>query len=106
MRQAGAVVQRLCLGDRLPVLDLGLVRVTQGKEGGSQYVPRWEREKLAREKGTAPWSYYGMQDDRPFFMAGLWAEAHDPATGEVADTYTLIITDVNAVMRVHDRMPV
>ena len=26
--------------------------------------------------------------------------------GEVADTYTLIITDANAVMRVHDRMPV
>jgi putative SOS response-associated peptidase YedK len=32
--------------------------------------------------------------------------AHDPATGEVADTYTVIITDANAVMRVHDRMPV
>ena len=29
-----------------------------------------------------------------------------PATGEVADTYTLIITDANATMRVHDRMPV
>jgi putative SOS response-associated peptidase YedK len=39
-------------------------------------------------------------------MAGLWAEAHDLETGEVADTYTLIITDANAVMRVHDRMPV
>ena len=54
----------------------------------------------------APWSYYSMTDGRPFFMAGLWAEAADPATGEVADTYTLIITDANAVMRVHDRMPV
>ena len=39
-------------------------------------------------------------------MAGLWAEASDPATGEVAGTYTAIITDANAVMRVHDRMPV
>ena len=39
-------------------------------------------------------------------MAGLWAEASDPTTGEVADTYTLIITDANATMRVHDRMPV
>ena len=54
----------------------------------------------------APWSYYSMQDGRPFFMAGLWAEAHDPATGEVADTYTVIISDANAAMRVHDRMPV
>ena len=45
----------------------------------------WEPEKLAREKGVAPWSYYSMTDGRPFFMAGLWAEASDPATGEVAD---------------------
>ena len=66
----------------------------------------WEPEKPAREKGVAPWSYYSMTDGRPFFMAGLWAEASDPATGEVADTYTLIITDANATMRVHDRMPV
>ena len=66
----------------------------------------WEPEKAAREKGVAPWSYYSMKDERPFFMAGLWAEAHDPATGEVADTYTVIITDANAAMRVHDRMPV
>ena len=29
-----------------------------------------------------------------------------PATGDVADTYTVIITDANAAMRVHDRMPV
>ena len=29
-------------------------------------------------------------------MAGLWAEASDPVTGEVANTYTLIITDANA----------
>ena len=53
----------------------------------------------------APWSYYSMKDGRPFFMAGLWADAPDPATGEVADTYTVIITDANATMRVHDRMP-
>jgi putative SOS response-associated peptidase YedK len=66
----------------------------------------WEPEKPAREKGVAPWSYYSMKVGQPFFMAGLWAEAIDAATGEVADTYTLIITDANAIMRVHDRMPV
>ena len=66
----------------------------------------WEPEKPAREKGVAPWSDYSMTDGRPFFMAGLWAEASDPTTGEVADTYTVIITDANATMRVHDRMPV
>jgi putative SOS response-associated peptidase YedK len=46
-----------------------------------------------------------MQDNRPFFVAGLWSDAADPATGEVGDTYTLLITNANAVMRVHDRMP-
>lgn len=66
----------------------------------------WEPEKPARAKGVAPWSYYSMKDGRPFFMAGLWSEVHDHATGEVADTYTVIITDASAAIRVHDRMPV
>ena len=66
----------------------------------------WEPEKPAGAKGVAPWSYYAMTDGRPFLMAGLWADAVDPATGEVADTYTLIITEANAAMRGHDRMPV
>jgi putative SOS response-associated peptidase YedK len=65
----------------------------------------WEPEKPARAKGTAPWSYYSLQDGRPFFMVGLWSDAPDPGTGEVADSYTVIITDANAVIRVHDRMP-
>ena len=62
--------------------------------------------KSPREKGVAPWSYYSMKDERPFFLAGLWSEVHDAATGEVADTYTVIITDANAAIRVHDRMRV
>jgi len=66
----------------------------------------WEPEKPAREKGVAPWSHYSMRDGLPFFMAGLWSEVADAATGELADTYTVIITDANAAMRVHDRMPV
>jgi len=45
-----------------------------------------------------------MKDERPFWIAGLWSDAPDPGTGEVADTYTVIITDANAAMRVHDRM--
>jgi SOS response associated peptidase (SRAP) len=39
-------------------------------------------------------------------MAGLWSDAPGPATGEVADSYTLVIGEANAAMRVHDRMPV
>ena len=46
-----------------------------------------------------------MRDNRPFLVAGLWSDAPDPATGEVGDTHTLLITDANAMMRVHDRMP-
>ena len=65
----------------------------------------WEPEKPGRTPGRAPWSYYSMKDGWPFFMAGLWAKAHEPTTGEVADTYTVIITDANSIMRVHDRMP-
>ena len=46
-----------------------------------------------------------MRDERPFFVAGLWSDAPDPATGEIADSYTMVIGDANAAMRVHDRMP-
>ena len=67
----------------------------------------WEPEKAAREKGTAPWSYYTMRDRAPFWMAGLWSEEPpDPETGEIRDSYTVIIGEANAAMRVHDRMPV
>ena len=41
--------------------------------------------------------------DTHVFTDALWSEAHDLATGEVADSYTLIIAD--AAMRVYDRMP-
>ena len=66
----------------------------------------WEPEKPGRTAGKTPWSYYSMKDGRPFFMAGLWSDAPEPATGEIVDTYTVIITDANATIRVHDRMPV
>jgi putative SOS response-associated peptidase YedK len=45
-----------------------------------------------------------MPDGRPFFIAGLWSEAPDPAKGEIADSYTMVIGQANAAMRVHDRM--
>jgi putative SOS response-associated peptidase YedK len=46
-----------------------------------------------------------MKDGRPFFIAGLWSNAPDPGTGEVGDSYTMVIGEANAVMHVHDRMP-
>ena len=54
----------------------------------------------------APWTYCSLTDGRPFFMAGLWSEGRRRRPARSADTYTLIITDANATMRVHDRMPV
>src|SRR4051812_25990153 len=65
----------------------------------------WEPEKPARAKGTAPWSYYSLSDGRPFFIAGLWSDAPDPAMGEIKDGYTMVIGEPNAAMGVHDRMP-
>ena len=47
-----------------------------------------------------------MRDGEPFFMAGLWSDAPDPETGEIADGHTVIIDNANAVTHVHDRMPV
>jgi len=38
-------------------------------------------------------------------MAGLWSEVLAPATGEVGNTCTLIVTDANAAIRVYERMP-
>lgn len=66
----------------------------------------WEPEKPARAQGVTPWSYYSMQDGRPSLMAGLWSDAPNTATGEIVDSFTIIITDANATIRVHDRMPV
>jgi putative SOS response-associated peptidase YedK len=65
----------------------------------------WEPEKPAKAPGSAPWSYYSMRDERPYFVASLWSDAPDPSTGEIADSYTMVIGEANAVMRVHDRMP-
>ena len=64
----------------------------------------WEPEKPGRTPGQAPWSYYTMKDGRPFFIAGLWSDAPDMATGEITDSYTVVIVDANAAIRVHDRM--
>lgn len=39
-------------------------------------------------------------------MAGLWSDTPDSETGEIADSYTVIIDDANAIVHVHNRMPV
>ncbi|MDX5481862.1 MAG: SOS response-associated peptidase [Hymenobacteraceae bacterium] len=42
-----------------------------------------------------------------FSFAGLWDEWADKETGEVVDSFTIITTEANELMRpIHDRMPV
>ena len=57
-------------------------------------------------KGTVPWRYYSMRDRSPFWMAGLWSEGMDPKTGELIDTFTVVTTEANSVIHIHNRMPV
>lgn len=48
-----------------------------------------------------------LRDEGLFCFAGLWDEWADPETGEVLDTFTIITTEANALMRpLHERMPV
>ena len=35
-------------------------------------------------------------DGQPLFVAGLWSDALDPSTGEIADSYTVVIGEANA----------
>lgn len=66
----------------------------------------FEPEKPAMAPGTVPWSFYERTDSGTWWMAGLWTEGPDPKTGEVLPSYTIITTEANAVIRIHDRMPV
>ena len=66
----------------------------------------YEPEKPARAKGTVPWSYYTLDPDTLFMMAGLFNETVDEETGEVVTSFTIITTEANETIRIHDRMPV
>ena len=66
---------------------------------GARHLPKEEVVK-AKDDGRLP-----MEDHNTRIV--VFADsAATAAPGEVADTYTLIITDANAIMRVHDLMPV
>jgi len=48
----------------------------------------------------------GMADGAPFAFAGLW-ERWQPPEGDAMETFTIIVTDANDLVRpLHDRMPV
>ncbi len=47
------------------------------------------------------------QDGKPFAFAGLWSSWRDPEKSEPVETFTIITTDANDLLRpLHDRMPV
>lgn len=63
----------------------------------------YEPEKPALSKEKAPWSFYAKKDNGVFFMPGLFTR---PSSSDDELTYTIITTEANAALRVHDRMPV
>lgn len=66
----------------------------------------FEPEKVAGSKEKVPWRYYSRTDGALFFMPGLWSEYVNEETGELLVSYTIIITDANEAIYIHDRMPV
>lgn len=62
----------------------------------------WKREGAIRQ----PYRVV-RADGRPLVLAGLWAGWHDPATGAVRRTFTIVTSAPNqALSDLHDRMPV
>ena len=59
-----------------------------------------------RQKAKQPWTIE-LADGDVFAFAGLWDRWKDRATGSVLETYTIITTGLNDLVRpLHDRMPV
>jgi putative SOS response-associated peptidase YedK len=63
----------------------------------------YEWKKTAKKKQPF---YIRMKDGQPFAFAGLWERWHPP-DGKEVETFTIITTEPNDLMRtIHDRMPV
>ena len=58
-------------------------------------------------KGAKQPFYFHLKDKEVFGFAGLYEEWLDKESGEQIETFTIITTDANKVLKpVHDRMPV
>lgn len=65
----------------------------------------YEWQKTA--SGTKQPFYFYLKEREVFGFAGLWEQWLDRGTGEVLETFTIITTAANEVLKpVHDRMPV
>jgi putative SOS response-associated peptidase YedK len=59
------------------------------------------------ERGAKQPFYFYLKERDVFAFAGLWEEWVDRETGELLETFTIITTRANEVLKpVHDRMPV
>jgi putative SOS response-associated peptidase YedK len=62
----------------------------------------WQREGSRK---VPMWIH--LKNKEPFAFAGLWDSWRNPELGDVLNTFTIITTDPNAlVRRIHNRMPV
>jgi putative SOS response-associated peptidase YedK len=62
--------------------------------------------QLVDAKTKQPYAI-ALRDWSLFAFAGLWERWADKVTGEIKETYTVVTTDPNELMRtIHDRMPV
>lgn len=62
----------------------------------------WKKEGA----GKQPYLIH-RQDGKPFAFAGLWSSWRDPESGGTVETYTILTTEPNDLLRpLHNRMPV
>lgn len=63
-------------------------------------------DKSAARKGKQPY-HIGLRSGDLFAFAGLWENWVDHTTGELINSFSIITTDANELVKdVHDRMPV
>lgn len=66
----------------------------------------FEPQKMAGDKAVVPWSYYALGNRQPFLMGGLFNHGPHPKTAETVPSFTVVTTDANETIKVHNRMPV
>ena len=64
----------------------------------------WKKDEATGEKQAY---HIGLTDEGPFAMAGLWERYSPPEAESPLDTFTILTTQANPVLRpIHHRMPV
>ena len=70
-------------------------------------IPADDFYEWRKEDGQKQPYWIGLRDRKPFAFAGLWESRVSRDTGEVVESFTIIVTDANQVVSaIHDCMPV